>query len=364
MQNDSLRIVSAPLALLWLFAIAVGGIAAALSIAVCWLMLRVGGLDAADKHGISDQVSSRVGGVIVVLYLFFNAFYLWFVQGQSWSSLEIAVLAFLSTYFAIGLFEDLTSRISSIRRFLFMLSAALVVVGAMNDLKLTRVDIIWVDWILGLSPLIAVGFTVLCLAFLSNAFNTADGANGLVGGIGLISLATLGLLVPSSLSSLQLAGAVGCLVFLTFNLYTGRFFLGDGGAYAIGALVGCSAVYLVGTRDISSWFILTLIFYPSADLLWGMARRFATGRSVLSADEYHLHNLIYGSLRSRCSSSVVANNATGLSIVTIFCLFPSLLAWLGLIPLDDSRWLHVALLMWLLYAGLWFKLSPLTKKMA
>ena len=145
MQNDSLRIVSAPLALLWLFAIAVGGLAAALSIAACWLMLRVGGLDAADKHGISDQVSSRVGGVIVVLYLFFNAFYLWFVQGQSWSSLEIAVLAFLSTYFAIGLFEDLTSRISSIRRFLFMLSAALVVVGAMNDLKLTRVDIIWVN---------------------------------------------------------------------------------------------------------------------------------------------------------------------------------------------------------------------------
>lgn len=359
MRTDPLRIVSAPMAFLWLFAIAVGGVAAALSIVVCWMILRVGGLDAADKHGISDQVSSRIGGVIIVLYLFFNATYLWLVQGQTWTRLELAVLAFSAAYFAIGFFEDLTSGVSSKRRFLLMLIAALSVVGTISDLQLTKVDISWVDWILGQSPVVALGFTVLCLAFLSNAFNTADGANGLVGGIGLISLTTLGLLVPSSLSSLQLAGAIGCLVFLSFNLYTGRFFLGDGGAYAIGALVSCSTVYLAGARDISSWFILSLVFYPAADLLWGMARRLAAGRSVLSADELHLHNLIYESLRSRDISSVVANNATGLSIVTIFCLFPSLLAWLGLIPLDDNRWLHVIFTLWLLFVGLWFSLRKI-----
>ena len=358
MRNDSLRIVSVPMAMLWLFAVAVGGVAAALSIAICWLILRIGGLDAADKHGISDQVSSRVGGVIVVFYLFFNALYVGVVEGQPRSNLETGVLAFLATYFAIGLFEDLTSGLSSVRRFLLMLIAALVIVVVVNDLQMTQVDIGWVDWILGQSTLVAVGFTALCLAFLSNAFNTADGANGLVGSVGLISLTTMGLLVPSSLSSLQLAGAVGCLVFLTFNLYTGRFFLGDGGAYAIGALVGCSAIYLVGAHDVSSWFILSLIFYPAADLLWGMARRLGSGRSVLAADEFHFHNLMYYRLRARCDSSVKANNATGLGVAALFCLFPSLLAWLDLIPLDDSRWLYVTLLQWLLFIGVWFNLRP------
>ena len=178
-----------------------------------------------------------------------------------------------------------------------------------------------------------------------------------MGGLGFAALATLGLLIPSPLGVLQMSTSVGCLIFLLFNIYTGRFFLGDGGAYAIGAVLGCSLVYLSNVSDVSPWFLVSLVFYPSADLLWSIARRAVAKQSIAAPDNYHFHNLLYERLRQTNMSAQSANNATGLMIVTIFCLFPILLAVSGVLPLYDQGWGYVICAMWLLYAAVWFRLS-------
>ena len=56
------------------------------------------------------------------------------------------------------------------------------------DLVLLPVGIGWVDFIVEASPLIAIIFTAVCVAFIPNAFNTADGANGLVAGTSALAL--------------------------------------------------------------------------------------------------------------------------------------------------------------------------------
>lgn len=343
-----------PMAAAWLAVIVIGGLSGLVALCLCWFLIGFGGQDSAEKHGISDTLSSRLGGVVIVFYLLFNAAYLWSFAGYSLSSLEGAVLTFVTIFFLMGLVEDITSKLTARIRFSLMVLASLGLMWFVSDLRLADVGIAWVDWILELSTVASIAFSALCLAFLPNAFNTADGANGLVGGIGLTVLAALALMTTNSLGVLQASGAVGCLVFLVFNLYTGRFFLGDGGAYAIGVLVGTSLIVVANSTNVSAWFLLALIFYPAADLIWSMARRIVGRRPVFEPDEEHLHNLIFYWISRQVSSKKLANNLTGLTIVTVFCLFPVILAWSDVISLDGALWSYIVVALWLLYAISWF----------
>lgn len=364
MRRDPLTISSIPMAIAWLAAILIGGLSGLIALGLCWLLLFIGGEDSASKHGISNTLSSRVGGVAVVFYLLVNTGYQSVFSVYEISSLEVAVLSGLILFFLIGLYEDLSGNTSAMRRFLAMLLLASMLVVYERNLILISVGIAWADWVLQLSSVTPPLFTALCIAFLPNAFNTADGANGLVGGLSLIALATLGTLIPNTLSMLQLSGAVGCLIFLIFNLYTGRFFLGDGGAYALGALVGCSLIHVANSALVSTWFLLSLVFYPVADLMWSMVRRAFVGHPVLQPDDLHLHNLVFERVKRLQGLSVWSNNVTGMTIVTAFCLFPAILAWTGTLSLDEDRWFYIVAAQWLLYLGTWFSLRTKTMTLA
>lgn len=357
MRGDLLKQspISATLAIIAV--VLIGGVSGLLSLIICSLMVGIVGLDSAEKHGISEVLSSRLGGFVVLVYLLMNTLFLVFLAGYSLSLIELTVLAGAVGFFVIGVVEDFTAKTGVFKRFVLMTILTLILVGFNTDLRLDEVGIVWVDWIINYTAVMPLLFTSVCMIFLPNAFNTADGANGLVGGIGFVSLATLGILVPNSLGVLQVSAAVGCLIFLIFNLRTGRFFLGDGGAYAIGALIGCSLIHVAKTSDVSTWFLVSLIFYPSADLIWSMLRRRAANRPIAEPDEHHLHNLLYRLLRDITGAPKAANNATGLGIVTIFCLFPVFFALIGVLPVYASGWEYVVFTLWLLYTFAWFTLS-------
>ena len=345
------------MAVAWLAVIIIGGISGLAALCLCWFLIGFGGQDSAEKHGISETISSRLGGVVIVFYLLFNACYLWGFADYSLSSLELYVLAVVTLFFLLGIIEDITANLTAKIRFALMTFAALSLTWLADDLRLYKVGIDWVDWIVGQSNLASILFTTVCIAFLPNAFNTADGANGLVGGIGLITLTTLAVLTPNSLGILQASAAVGCSVFLIFNLFTGRFFLGDGGAYALGALAACSLIFVANTTDVSAWFLVALIFYPAADLIWSMLRRLVTKRPIFAPDELHLHNLVFHAIRRHTKSIKLANNLTGISIVTIFCLFPAIFSWSQVAGLDDLVWSYIVVTQWLLYVISWFILQ-------
>ena len=77
--------------------------------------------------------------------------------------------------------------------------------------------------------------TLFCVEFI-NAFNMADGANGLVPGIAPVAFGIL------FLEYGRLAWGViffVCLVFLIFNVISGWFFLGDIASYGLGATLVC-----------------------------------------------------------------------------------------------------------------------------
>lgn len=361
MPREVLRVSSISMAVAWIAVACMGGVASILALMLCWLCLGRGGADSADKHGISESLSGRVGGVVVVGYSLASVAFFHIASNTAPEAITITVFVCFFCFFCLGFFEDFKGSVSAGRRFALMLVLASLVVVSEPLLRLHHVNIFYLDELLSSSSIISSAFTILCLTFLPNAFNTADGANGLVGGTSLLTLATLALALSSELSVLQMSTAVGCAVFLVFNIQTGRFFLGDGGAYGLGVLVGCSMIYLNTIHADVTWFLVSLVFYPTADLIWSMLRRVYTGVAVYEADDFHLHNLLHLASRRVTDNAKLANNATGGVIVTMFCLIPTLFLWSGLMGVDDHRWVYILCGQSILYLLFWFGLKNINR---
>ena len=136
-------------------------------------------------------------------------------------------------------------------------------------------------------------FTVLCLVGLQNAFNMADGENGLAIGLSILWVALLLFTAPSHLVPVLIMFLLALLVALVFNL-AGRLFLGDSGSYAISITIGIITVYVynVGFDRAPADMIMLWFLIPVVDTLRLMLVRTLAGRSPLRSDRNHLHHRI------------------------------------------------------------------------
>ena len=346
--------LSVPKAILaWGLVVLIGGAAGLLAMLICNYMLSFGGQDAENKHGISEVTATRLGGIAIVAYMAMHLGYQVYLGVYYPSAEEMYILATCAAFFFIGMYEDLKSNLSARNRFSLMLMIGLATIYLSPGLILQPVDISWVDTILSSSAMVAGLFTALCIAFIPNAFNTADGANGLVAGVSAFSFMALISVAPATLLPFLLACLVGCLVFLVFNLISGRFFLGDGGAYFLGALAGLSLVVISNATNVSVWWLLSLVFYPVADLLWSIGRRTINKSSPFAPDNQHFHNLLFAYLDQGRQSSMASNTTTGLLIAFIFsgsALFLLLFADWG--P-GDPVWFWWVCGLWIAYGLGW-----------
>lgn len=351
--TDRLGLTVPQAILAWGLVVLVGGAAGLLAMLICNYMLSFGGGDSASKHGISTVQATRLGGVAIVAYMAMHLGY------QAYAGLHIPlideamIMVACLTFFLIGVYEDLSGVLSARIRFALMSIAGLLTMYLAPGLVLQPVGIVWVDLIVGSTPLIAGLFTALCVAFIPNAFNTADGANGLVAGVSACAFAALVSVAPADIVPFLLAALVGCLVFLVFNLVSGRFFLGDGGAYFLGALAGLSLVVVSNTSDVSVWWLLSFVFYPVADLIWSMVRRLRQGISPLTPDNQHFHNVLFAYLDTGSQSSIRANSFTGVSIAFVFAGVPLVLTMTETWSVDSNAWFLWVLGQWFLYAIGW-----------
>lgn len=351
--TDRLGFTVAQAVAAWVLVFLIGGAAGVVAMLLCHYLLTFGGEDSANKHGISKVSATRLGGVAIVAYMLMHLGYQRqqgvYAPGAEQSMFIVVCLAFS----LLGVFEDLRGKLSARLRALIMVMIAIGATFLAPELILKPLDIIWVDLILTSSYASAVAFSVSCIAFIPNAFNTADGANGLVGGVSAVALGAFATVASADLVPLISAAFVGCLLFLVFNLISGRFFLGDGGAYFLGALCGLSMIAVSNSSDVSVWWLLALVFYPVADLLWSMARRLRHGASPFAPDNQHFHNLLFAYMDSNERSSSAVNTITGVSIALLFSGLPALLTFTGVWSVQDSVWLVWVFCQWLAYGIGW-----------
>jgi len=145
--------------------------------------------------------------------------------------------------------------------------------------------------------------TVFWLVAMTNLINLIDGVDGLAGGIALMMMVLLSIVSNGSgIESPVAAGMAGALLgFLRFNFPPAKIYLGDGGAYFLGFLIGGLTIYnsqkgTVVAALIAPLFVLAL---PILDTTLAIARRALNGLPLFHADQRHLHHRLLQSGLSR-----------------------------------------------------------------
>ena len=273
------------------------------------------GRDAAASHGISQTDSSRLGGLaiagIVTIYLVGMLLLTPYVPGAMRSNQDFFLWLAVLACALLGLAEDLKADFLTPT---LRLACKFLVFGSLfwfwPEFIPHSLGIPLVDQLLAPPILAWIIITVFAVGFI-NAFNMADGANGLVPGICVAAFTIFFLEYGRPTEGLFL---FACLMFLVFNLISGWFFLGDMGSYGIGAIIVCYGLNGVANGDFSALFMASLVAYPCLDFLVSIVRRLRLGRSPFSADNDHLHNRLHKLIKGSVRSKVLANSLTGLTI--------------------------------------------------
>ena len=117
--------------------------------------------------------------------------------------------------------------------------------------------------------------------------------------------------------------------FMLVNYPLGKIFLGDGGAYLLGFLLGWIAVMVtVRNPSVSPWAPLLACGYPIIEVVFSMVRRCARTKRLGHPDRLHLHTLIWARVTkihlTNCNS--VVQNAAVLPLILIYAAIPAGLA--------------------------------------
>lgn len=132
---------------------------------------------------------------------------------------------------------------------------------------------------------------VLIVMFFSNAVNITDGLDGLAGGVAASSFGAI-LAIALVQNQVGIAGFAGTIIgallaFLWFNIHPARFFMGDTGAFALGATL---AVLAFLTNSVMVLPLVAFIFVIEA--LSSLMQRFSKkfwGRKIFLIAPLHHH---------------------------------------------------------------------------
>ncbi len=170
-------------------------------------------------------------------------------------------------------------------------------------------------------------FTVFCLAVLINGSNFLDGLNGLVSGYYLIVLLSIIYLINYDLDIVEIDFLkivfFTLIIFYIFNIL-GFVYLGDSGSYLIAFIIG---IYLINLNEInyllSPYYIISILWYPAFENLFSLLRRALNKMNVSSADNMHLHQLLFLYIKSKKIFSKKIINTTS-SLIIIFLNIPGI----------------------------------------
>ena len=153
-----------------------------------------------------------------------------------------------------------------------------------------------------------------------NGSNFIDGLNGLLLGYYLIILFVL--LKLNLLNILQFEKDLllflfsGLLIMLFLN-YLNFFYLGDGGSYSIGLVLGFLLITIYESTNISPFFIILLLWYPCFENLFSVIRKNKLNNSPIIADNKHLHQLLFFYIKNKfLKENLVSNNFSSVLINT------------------------------------------------
>ncbi len=331
--------VSVSTALIFVVLMLFGGVFACIVLSMLiWLSNRSFGRDSEVKHGIAKL--SRLGGIgvtgSILIYYLLIGFTAQFTIFQHYQEDTFAFLGFEWACLLLGLIglaDDMRLVVSPRNRLLVTFLLAVCVFLVFPDYMALRALSFFPQimenkfWLLLMSSLVIVGFI--------NAGNMVDGANGLFAIIALIFFSSAYYL-SGHLMFVNLNLALSVFVF--YNLWTGKIFLGDFGSYGLSAMIVLTSFYLYDEIIVSVWIFASLLSYPCIEILRVIVSRIKSGSSPMQADNSHIHNLMNAYFLGLGWSANLANSITGFTMALASSLLPFVLLIGGVSTKNNEFW--------------------------
>ena len=299
---------------------------------------------------------TRSGGMaaIISLSIFFYIYYLLYSE-------VLYNYIFVSfSVFIVGFLDDMRINIKPLDRLIFMVILLFIFIYIL-PIRVLNIDIPFLIPLMS-SHIFSSIFVLFCFLFVINGSNLIDGFNGLL----TMNLIIINIILAYininnenlEFSILIISQIIILLSFLLFNFPSAKIFLGDSGAYTMGALVGLNTIITNNLNpEISSFFFCTLLFYIFFEVFFSFLRKILQKKSPIHPDEKHLHMLsfykisnIYGKKKGNYLNSIIIN------------LFYLILIIPGLYFINDTQlsryWFFILLLIYLI---IYSRLYHLTK---
>ncbi|MET4781913.1 MraY family glycosyltransferase [Glaciihabitans sp. UYNi722] len=363
----------------FIFYVAAGGLAAAVTFLLAKLTARLG-----MKYRLYPQIrerdvhkrpTPRLGGVAMFLGILvafgvasqLPQFHLIFAKpGPIFAILGSALIIVL-----IGVADDIWDL-----DWVTKLAGQIIAAGflAWQGVQLTSLPII--GGIVVLSSYSGLIVTILAIVLVMNAINFIDGLDGLVAGVAIIAngvffiysyilanrIAETEYFNLASLITAVLIGA--CVGFLPLNWHPAKLFMGDAGALLVGLLMATSAISVTGQVDIASLqfpkqlapaFIpillpFAILIVPLLDFALAVFRRLRAGKSPFTADRKHLHHRLLDMGHSDVRAVLIFYSWT--AVVSVGCL-----VFLFVPAVWALTFVAIGFVV-----CIWFTLAPLTKR--
>ncbi|MDA9666182.1 undecaprenyl/decaprenyl-phosphate alpha-N-acetylglucosaminyl 1-phosphate transferase [bacterium] len=249
-------------------------------------------LDEAAVQSSHSGLVPRVGGIAVYLSILIM-FPLTIVFEFEIGKVSLIVISALPI-FLTGLFEDLGYPMSSKKRLIAAAVSGLLVIIFVG-IWVKYLSIPGIDQVLSYAPF-GIAFTLFATSGVVNAFNLIDGLNGLSSYVTISSAISLSI-IAFEVGNFEITFFLFFLFAIVFgfallNFPFGKIFLGDAGAYACGHILVWTAVLLIWFHtEISPFAILLIFFWPVADTLLAIWRRWKLGSPADVPDRLHFHQL-------------------------------------------------------------------------
>ena len=187
-----------------------------------------------------DIAVTRSGGIAIIISLsiFFIIYYLLY------SKVLYDYILISYSVFLVGFLDDLKINIKPSKRLVIM-AILLFIFIYIIPIKIFNIDIPFLIPLMS-NHIFSSIFVLLCFLFVINGANLIDGFNGLL----TINLITINIILAYinlnngnlELSFLIISQIIILLSFLLFNFPTAKIFLGDSGAYTMGALASLNTI--------------------------------------------------------------------------------------------------------------------------
>ncbi|MGA4577321.1 MraY family glycosyltransferase [Limisphaera sp. VF-2] len=253
---------------------------------------------AASFHQIHVRPVPRAGGlVLAAVFLIVGIGAQLFLPvrpdrvAENWGILALSV-----AMFALGFWDDLRP-LGARKKLVGQILIALAACYLVGRIELVRHPVT--------GEVMALGFwgiplTVLWLVAFTNLINLIDGLDGLAGGLSLMLMALLayvGLFTEAVFPTAVAAAVAGGLIaFLRYNFPPARIYLGDGGAYFLGFLIGLLAMRLSHKGTVAAALVAPLfaLALPIIDTSLAILRRGLKGLPLFRPDRKHIHHKLLG----------------------------------------------------------------------